>query len=152
MIRLLSPDDTQAALELVSASGLFSPDEQEEIKVRLDGYFHNEDHSLWVAHAGQKLEGLLYCVPEPMTQGTWNILMLLVGKSSQGKGVGAALVQETQKLLAGRKARLLLVETSGTEGFEGAQRFYGKCGFTEVARIPHFYAAGDDKVVFTKGI
>ena len=43
-----------------------------------------------------------------------------------------------------------MTETSGTEDFENAQLFYGKCGFEAVARIPDFYDAGDDKIIFTK--
>ena len=150
MIRPLGPDDTKAALELVSASGLFSPQDMETIKIRLGDYIHGTGDSLWIIHVGQDLDGLLYCLPEPMTHGTWNILMLLVRGSSRGKGVGTALMKEAQKLLIEQNARLLMVETSGTEDFEGAQRFYSQCGFVEVARIPDFYDDGDYKVIFTK--
>lgn len=150
MIRPVAFEDTKAVLELAGSSGLFSPDEQEEISARLHAYFQDQNGSLWIAYEEQKLEGIAYCVQEPMTHGTWNILMLLVREASQGRGAGTALIQQTQRLLAEHNARMLIVETSGTEGFESTRRFYTKSGFVEVARIPNFYDAGDDKIIFSK--
>ena len=152
MIRQIRPQDAEALLELVNSVGIFSSNEEEEIKNRLDEHFQGQSRSLWIAYGEKRLEGVLYSIPEPMTHGTWNVLMLLVREGSQGKGIGSSLMKEAQKLLAEQKARMLVVETSGTDGFEGAQRFYVKCGFTEVARIPEFYDADDDKVIFTKTI
>ena len=152
MIRPIVFEDTKAVLELVSSSGLFSPDEQEEVLSRLNAYFQGKDNSFWIACEKQELEGIAYCVQEPMTRGTWNILMLLVREASQGHGVGATLVRHAQSLLAEQNARILIVETSGTDGFESARGFYTKCGFVEVARIPNFYDAGDDKVIFLKSL
>ena len=128
MIRTIIPADMDSVLELVIASGMFAPDDLEEIRNRLTGYFESGDES------------------------PWNLLMLLVRHDRQGQGHGAALVAHVEQLLTQAQARLLLVETSGTEGFESAQRFYGKCGFTAVARIPDFYDGGDDKVIFTKSL
>lgn len=150
MIRALHSADMDAVLELVNASGMFAPDDVEEIKSRLAVHFESQDESLWIINEEQGLEGIAYCVPEPMTNGAWNLLMLLVRQDRQGQGYGAALVAHVEQLLTQMGARLLLVETSGTEDFESAQRFYGKCGFAVVARIPDFYDAGDDKVIFTK--
>ena len=137
-------------LELVATSGMFAPGDLAEVKKRLKGYFGNGDESLWIAYEDHGLEGVAYCVPEPMTNGTWNLLMLLVRHDRQGQGHGAAMVDHVEQLLAKAGARVLLVETSGTESFESARRFYAKCGFTTVARIPDFYDAGDDKVIVTK--
>jgi ribosomal protein S18 acetylase RimI-like enzyme len=49
-----------------------------------------------------------------------------------------------------RRARLLLVETSGLPAFAAARAFYAKAGFSHEATIKNFFAAGDDKLVFTK--
>jgi ribosomal protein S18 acetylase RimI-like enzyme len=45
---------------------------------------------------------------------------------------------------------LLIVETSGLADFETARAFYDRCGFTQEARIQNFFAAGDDKIAYTK--
>jgi ribosomal protein S18 acetylase RimI-like enzyme len=49
-------------------------------------------------------------------------------------------------------ARLLLVETSGMPDFSGQREFYRRLGFEQEARIRNFYAAGDDKIVFTMSL
>ena len=48
------------------------------------------------------------------------------------------------------KERLLLVETSGTDGFEASRRFYERCGYEVDAVIRDYWAPGDDKVVFRR--
>jgi ribosomal protein S18 acetylase RimI-like enzyme len=64
--------------------------------------------------------------------------------------LGSALVGHVENALMERGARLLIVETSGLPDFEAARAFYSKCGFTDEARIKNFFAAGDDKIVYTK--
>jgi ribosomal protein S18 acetylase RimI-like enzyme len=54
--------------------------------------------------------------------------------------------------LTARGERLLLVETSGLASFERTRAFYRKCGYNEEARIRDFYKAGDDKIVYRKGL
>ena len=48
--------------------------------------------------------------------------------------------------------RLLLVETSGLDGFEMTRSFYVKNGYAEEARVRDYYKAGDDKVIFRKAL
>jgi ribosomal protein S18 acetylase RimI-like enzyme len=49
-----------------------------------------------------------------------------------------------------KNARLLLIETSSTPGYEATRRFYLKHGYTVTAQIADFYSDGDDKVIFAK--
>jgi ribosomal protein S18 acetylase RimI-like enzyme len=70
----------------------------------------------------------------------------------QGRGVGAALMGRIEQELAERGARIVLVETSGTDEFAATRAFYRGLGYDEEARIRGFYAAGDDKVVFRKAL
>ncbi len=49
-------------------------------------------------------------------------------------------------------ARILIVDTLGTEEFRKTRDFYLKNGFDEEARIRDFYEEGGDKVVFWKRI
>jgi hypothetical protein len=42
--------------------------------------------------------------------------------------------------------------TSGLTSFERTPAFYRKCGYEEEARVREFYEAGEDKVVFRKGL
>ena len=93
-----------------------------------------------------------YHVPERMTDGTYNLLLIAVHPDRHGQGLGAALMAHVEADLAARSARVLLVETSGLPEFERTRRFYRHIGYEEEARIREFYAAGEDKVVFRKAL
>lgn len=151
VIKKITSDDIAAVVALSETSGLFDADGIELIKGRLSDYMSGND-DLWFAAVDKDIEGAIYCIPEPMTDGTWNVLMLIVSPDSHGQGYGQALMNFIEETLAARNARLMIVETSSLDGFERARAFYPKCGYTEEARIKNFYTTGDDKVVFSKAI
>jgi len=92
--------------------------------------------------------GFGYFRPEPLAEGTWNLLAIGFRKNHQGYGYGATLVAEVEKTLA--QERVLIVETSGLEDFEATRTFYDKCGYDREAVIRDYWADGDDKVIYRK--
>ena len=50
------------------------------------------------------------------------------------------------------EARVLLVETSGTDDFVRTRSFYEQIGYTNEACIRDYYDAGDDKIIFRKTV
>lgn len=96
--------------------------------------------------------GVAYCVPEVMTDGTWNLLLIAIRPGHRGSGRGKALSQEVESLAKAGGGRILLVETSATEGFQATRKFYTGAGYTEEARIRDFYFAGHDKVIYRKSL
>jgi ribosomal protein S18 acetylase RimI-like enzyme len=150
-IRSAEPHDESVVSMIAERVGLFDADGVREIQRRLAAHFMG-DEALWLLAEEAAPAGVLYAIPEPMTQGTWNVLMLIVSPDAHGQGHGRALLREVEERLAARGARLLVVETSGVEAFERTRQFYARCGYTEAARIRDFYAAGDDKVVFLKSL
>jgi len=48
------------------------------------------------------------------------------------------------------RARLIVVETAGRADYAATRGFYESRGYRPTARIPEFYAPGDDLVVYTK--
>jgi ribosomal protein S18 acetylase RimI-like enzyme len=151
-IHAVQSADNEAVIALAEASGLFNAEGLEQIQERLTTYLNGSNEDIWLLASDEQPMGVLYCTPEPMTSGTWNILMLLVHPNAHGQGYGRALIAHIEELVAVRKARLLIVETSGVEDFERTRSFYAQCGYTEEARIRNFYAASDDKVVFVKSL
>ena len=152
MIRRIRPDEKEAMLQLVRAGGLFAPEETDEIEKRFVESSAERSADLWIVYEDQGFEGLAYCVPEPMTKGSWNLLMLLVHPDKRGRGQGTALVAYAENLIRAQGGRLLIVETSGVEGFENTRRFYAGNGFAEIARVPDFYDVGDDKIILSKSL
>lgn len=154
MIRPITPDDTEGLIHLAKEIELFSPDELEELHQMLADSLGREGETqpFWVADDDDGLVGLAYCEPERMTSGTWNLQLIGVHPTHQKQGRGGKLLRFVEETLAGRGARVLLVETIGTPDFEYVRAFYRKNGYDEEARIREFYAEGADKIVFLKAL
>lgn len=115
-------------------------------------YFDNpETEELWfVFISDNHAVAIMYIVPEKMTSGTYNMLLIGVHKDNQGTGVGSQLTSFAEEHLKAKGARLLLVETSGLPSFELTRAFYSKNNYRAVATLPDFYTEGEDKIVFIK--
>jgi ribosomal protein S18 acetylase RimI-like enzyme len=154
MIRPITPDDTDALMALADSVELFSSGELEELRQMLTDSLRKDGntHPFWVTDDDDGCVGLAYCEPERLTSGTWNLQLIAVHPTHQRQGRGAKLLLFVEQTLADRGARVLLVETMGTPGFEHVQAFYRKNGYNEEARIREFYAEGADKIVFRKAL
>ena len=93
---------------------------------------------------------LLYAVPEPATDRAWNMRAIGVRADRQGGGIGRRMVERLEATLRERGQRLLIVDTSGTDGFAGSRAFYRALGYAEEGRVRDFWADGDSKVVYRK--
>ncbi|MDQ3256610.1 MAG: GNAT family N-acetyltransferase [Acidobacteriota bacterium] len=135
---------------MLKTSGQFDERGLAHVDETLNLYLAGESEALWFTADDGEPVGVAYCAPEPVTDGTWNLLMLWTRQDRSGQGHGTALVGQVERALSEQGARLLIIETSGLPDFETARGFYSKCGFTQEARIREFFAAGDDKIIFTK--
>ena len=88
----------------------------------------------------------------PGTERTYDLYWIAVDPGAQGAGGGTLLLAEVERRLAGRRARMLVVETSSRPEYEGARGFYARRGYQEAARVREFYAPGDDRIILTKRI
>lgn len=152
MIREITKNDINSIIKLAAELSMFDQDGLDYIKMTIEAYLNNETDELWYVISEKELIAVIYCAPEVMTSGTWNVQMLLISPTEHGKGHGSALMKHLEEELRTRKQRLMIVETSGLPEFETARAFYPKCGFREEARIKDFYEAGDDKIIYTKAL
>ena len=157
MIRPATPTDMAALTALADASGLFQPDQLEEVGGMLADYFNNSNSDddgshFWITDddTNDGPVGVAYCAPETMTEGTWNLQLIAIRPDRQGQRRGEAMLRYVEHTLTMRGGRILLVETSGAASFERTRAFYRKCGYDEEARIREFYKAGEDKIVYWK--
>ena len=153
MIRPTIPADTKALLAVAEASGLFEPQQLDELSQMLAQHFDGATNhcDLWFTDDEDgKPVGVAYTAPERMTEGTWNLYLIAIHPDQQRQGRGKALLAHVEKILVERGERLLLVETSGTDDFDYVRTFYRNSGYEEAARIRDFYADGVDKIVFRK--
>ena len=88
----------------------------------------------------------------PGTDGTYDLYWIATHPEHQGTGGGSRLLDEVERRLNEREARLLVVETSARSDYESTRRFYERRGYREHARLGDFYALGDDRVIYAKRI
>lgn len=141
VIRPMERGDLAALGVVLEETGLFPP---EMLPGMAGPWFSDPSAALWLVAEG----GFVQAVPEALTEGTWNLLALAVRPAAQGRGLGAALVEAALGALRARGARLVIVDTAGTEDYAAARRLYARLGLAEVARIPDFWAEGVDKVTY----
>jgi ribosomal protein S18 acetylase RimI-like enzyme len=155
-IRPLAARDRARILEIVTATGNFTPVEIEiamEVvdEALADPAFPRGDYRAYVAEdEGGRVAGYECHGPTPLTEGTYDLYWIAVDPAYQGGGFGRALLAFAEADVRDTAGRLLLIETSSQESYGATIRFYEKSGYPLVARIKGFYRPGDDKLIFAK--
>lgn len=154
-IRPATPADIAAIIGVAVASGLFPADEVEPLREAIEAVLagrQGPDHqiALWAEEPDGPPVGVVYYGPDSMTDRKWDLWMIAVTASHQGRGVGGHLLRYTEARVREGDGRLLLIETSSLPKFELTRAFYVRHSYREVARIPDFYTDGDSKVIFAK--
>ncbi len=88
--------------------------------------------------------------PTACTVSTWDLYWIVVDAARHRSGIGRRLLRETERAIAGRGGRLLVVQTSSREDYGPTRRFYEREGYERAARIAGYYAPDDDLIVYTK--
>ena len=150
-IRPTKSEDISALQVVVERTGLFPRDMLPELLAGFLSGDDSEDHWLTCEQNGEPI-GFCYAVPEQLADGTWNMLAIAVLPEKQGLGAGKAIVRQLESDLRSNGQRILIADTSGTDGFADTRAFYRKSGYSEEARIRDFWAPGDDKITFWKAL
>ena len=147
-IRTIEARDLEALRAVVADTALFPPD---MLDAMLASFLDDPTTAVWLCAADRTdLIAFAFAAPEPLTQGTWNMQALGVRSDRRRAGAATAVVRKVEREVAGRGARMLIVDTSGAPEFEAARAFYPAIGYDSEARIRDYWSAGDDKVVFRR--
>lgn len=140
--------DVTAIGRIAEATGLFPADMLPDM---IGGYLDGSKQDIWLTAVARDMPiGFVFCEPERLTNGTWNMLAIGVLPDLQSKGAGALMVAHLENHLRSEGDRVVLVETLGTPEYERTRAFYLRHGYVEEARIREFYDVGGDKVVYWK--
>jgi ribosomal protein S18 acetylase RimI-like enzyme len=136
---------------VVDSNELFPSEYLDEM---INDYFNNlESQDIWFTYIDKdKPVAIGYCVPEKLTDGTYNMLAIGVAKEFQRQGIAIDMMNYIENILKKADGRILIVETSSDDAQEGARNLYKKIGYTQVATIKDFWKDGEDKIVFWKRI
>ncbi|MDH7512132.1 MAG: GNAT family N-acetyltransferase [Clostridiales bacterium] len=154
MVRPMKPEDREAVLDIVRATGMFTAIEiqcaEEQIDIFL-GQPGQQDYSLVVAENDKgQVVGYMSYGPTPLAEGAYDIYWMAVAPGVQGRGHGRKLVSWLEDRVKDWGGRLILIETSSQPKYERTRRFYLSLEYREVARIPDFYKPGDDRITYAK--
>lgn len=153
VIRRTLKTDREDILDFVRASSFFRPFEIEVAREVLDEALAEDTESQYqsfTAEANGRAVGWICFGHSPGTVGTYDIYWIVVSSDYQRKGIGTALMQYVEKLIAGRGGRLCVIETSGLSMYRSTRGFYLKLGYVEQACVAEFYAHRDDKIICVK--
>lgn len=148
-IRAVTRTDLDGLKRVVDSSELFPSEYLEEM---ISDYFNNPNtQEIWFTYIdNNKQVAIGYCVPEKLTDGTYNLLAIGVLKDIQRKGIASQMMNHIEQLLKQKDGRMLIVETSSDDAQIGARNFYQKIGYSQAAVISDFWKDGEDKIVFCK--
>lgn len=144
--------DVGAVRQILASTRFFRPAEVEIgvelVEERLARGEETGYHFLFADERGGQSVGYACYGPVPLTVGSWDLYWIAVRPSAQGRGVGSALLAETERRIERAGGRVLWVETSGRERYRPTRAFYERHGYQVAARLEAFYAPGDAKVVY----
>ena len=148
-IRPVISTDTDELKKVLDSSELFPSEYLDEM---ISDYLNNsETQDIWFTYTdNNRPVAIGYCVPEKLTDGTYNLLAIGVSQDSQRKGVASEMMKYIEQLLKQKDGRILIVETSSDDAQIAARKFYQNIGYTQEAVIRDFWKDGDDKIVFWK--
>jgi ribosomal protein S18 acetylase RimI-like enzyme len=149
----MSHEDKPCIVRILCDTPEFKPFEVAVAEELIDSYLQDPSSSgyhVLVAEVDSTVTGYICYGPTPLTEGTWDIYWMAVAREKQGQGVGSALMKSAEKEIIRAKGRLSMIETSSTPAYEKSRRFHFSQGYEIAARIPDFYAPGDDKLILQK--
>jgi ribosomal protein S18 acetylase RimI-like enzyme len=146
--------DKAPVLGLIRATGFFTADEVGVAEELMDVYLDRpdqKDYGVVVVENDQGAPaGYMTWGPTPLAEDAYDLYWMAVAPSDQGKGRGKELVRWLEAEVGRRNGRVIIIETSSQPKYHGTRQFYIDLGYKEVARIPDFYRAGDDRVIYAK--
>lgn len=145
--------DKPAIMRILRKTPEFKPDEVTVAEEVIDAYLDNpagSGYHILVAEGNPGVSGYICYGPTPCTNGTWDIYWEAVSRELRGNGIGSALSRATEAAIRKSRGRMMLIETSSTPMYEKTRRFHEGRGFEVIARVPDFYAPGDDKLILMK--
>lgn len=148
------PGDAETVRGIVEATAYFTP---AEIPVAVELVQENlakgaaaSGYYFVFAERGGRTIGYVCYGPTPCTVSSFNLYWIAVHPELQGKGLGKALMRETEAKVAAMGGTRLYIDTSYKAQYEDTRAFYESLGYSLGALLPDYYAPGDDKVIYVK--
>jgi len=151
----VTPPDRQVVADILLSTGVFFDSEiaigVELLDERLAKGPSSGYHFVFAIQDGREVGYACYG-PIPLTRGSYDLYWVAVCKEAQQQGLARRLLRAVEQRIAEAGGRIVYIETSSRTPYAAARAFYRRCGYEQVAVLRDFYAPGDDKVIFAKGV
>jgi ribosomal protein S18 acetylase RimI-like enzyme len=142
------PSDLAGLRVLLEACAIFRPAELEAALAGVDlALLRESGYEAVVAEDGGALAGFAVAAAAPLARGTHELLWIAVHPERRGRGLGRRLIRWAAERAREAGAHLVLVETSSRPGLLPARALYAAAGGVELARVPDYYGAGEDRLI-----
>jgi ribosomal protein S18 acetylase RimI-like enzyme len=148
-LRALRADDRPALQALLEATGVFTAEELMVAVELIDGG-DCDGYRFQVAEEGGVVAGYACYGRAWFTETTWDLYWIAADRGRQGRSVGSALLTAAETAAAAEGGRMMLIERASRPSYAPSRRFFDNHGYGEIARVPDFYADGDDKIIYAK--
>ena len=151
----LVPDDRDRVRAIVESTGFFSEEEADVAVELVDERLAKgaaSGYEFVLAEVDGETVGYACFGRVPLTQSSFDLYWLAVRPGKQRGGLGRALVGEVERTVASLGGGRIYADTSGRRQYAPTRTFYTAMGYAQAARLPDFFAPGDDKVVFAKEV
>ncbi len=148
----LLPADREKVVALIKKHDNFLQCEIDIAVEVIDGTFKPEEgyRTLVATDKRQQLHGFISYGPIPLTENRFDLYWIAVDPELGRHGIGTILLREMEKDLRREGPGHIYIDTSSTEGYLPARRFYEKNDYQIVAHLKDFYRTGDDKILYRK--
>ncbi len=153
-IRKFESRDLEAIVNIVKATKVFRDDEVNVARELLEIAANNPEQKDYIIYVAENSHNTIlgyYCVGHtPLTKSTFDLYWIAVHPVHHRTGIGHKLLEHCETFVRNEGGTLIMVETSSLPKYERTRQFYLRHHYQQAARIPNYYATGDDLIVYTK--
>jgi GNAT superfamily N-acetyltransferase len=144
-VRDARPDEIDALADAVAPQPLLQRYEVDIPKLALALHEAQQQGQLLVAEEDGRALGFAWFLPDGTFASGGYLRLIALVPGCEGRGLGAALLDEVERRVAPRPLFLLVSHWN-----QGARRFYASRGYSEVGTLPGFVRADTDEVICFK--
>jgi ribosomal protein S18 acetylase RimI-like enzyme len=145
MVRDARADELDALAAAVAPQPLLQRYQVSVARLTADLHTAAEHHQLLVADEEGSARGFAWYLPTGTFGGGAYLRLIALVPGCEGRGLGAALLDEVERRVAPRNLFLLVSHWN-----EGARRFYASRGYQEVGRLVAYLRADTDEIICVK--
>ncbi|MBF0316711.1 MAG: GNAT family N-acetyltransferase [Nitrospirae bacterium] len=148
--REVRDSDREGVRRILGATGVFHPreiDVAEELVIDALALGSESEYLFIFADVDATTVGYICYGAISMTEAGFDLYWIATDPLFYNRDIATKLLREAEGHIVTLGGRYIFVETSSKVQYLPARGFYGKRGYVEVARVPNYYANGDDKVI-----